>query len=157
VTERSNAPSIAGLFEAHLGVSDIERSIEFYRDLLGLDLAHVTEDSSAAFLWLGHGRDSVIGLWATGRSPNRLSLHIAFQVTLADVLRACGFLRSRGVTPLSFFEEETDEPSVISWLPAAVVYFRDPDGHLLEYVAMLDEAPDRERGITTWSEWTSRS
>ena len=45
------------------------------------------------------------------------------------------------MTPLSFFTTETDEPSVIGWMPAAAVYFRDPDGHLLEYLAMLDEAP----------------
>jgi lactoylglutathione lyase len=31
----------------------------------------------------------------------------------------------------------TAEPSVIGWMPAAAVYFRDPDGHLLEYLPML--------------------
>jgi lactoylglutathione lyase len=36
------------------------------------------------------------------------------------------------VVPLSFFGEETGEPSVIGWMPAAAVYFRDPDGHLIE-------------------------
>jgi lactoylglutathione lyase len=156
VTEPEDPPAITGLFEAHLGVADMERSIAFYRDSLGLRLAHTTKDSSAAFFWLGPGRDSIIGLWATGRSPNRHSLHIAFQVTLEEVLRACAFLRTREIIPLSFFEEETTEPSVIGWLPAAVVYFRDPDGHLLEYVAMLDEPPERERGVMTWSDWTSR-
>ena len=40
-------------------------------------------------------------------------------------------------------------------MPAAAVYFRDPDGHLLEYLAMLDGPPDPERGITTWSEWNA--
>jgi lactoylglutathione lyase len=64
-------------------------------------------------------------------------------------------LRSRGVTPLSFFEIETREPSVIGWMPAAAVYFHDPDGHLLEYLAMLDEEPRPDRGIVPWSEWTS--
>jgi len=61
---------------------------------------------------------------------------------------------SAGVTPLSFFGTETDEPSVIGWMPAAAVYLRDPDGHLLEYLAMLDENPRPERGIVPWSEWT---
>jgi lactoylglutathione lyase len=37
-------------------------------------------------------------------------------------------------------------------MPAAAQYFRDPDGHLLEYVAMLDEEP-RDVGIVPWSEW----
>ena len=28
-------------------------------------------------------------------------------------------------------------------MPAAAVYFRDPDGHQLEYLTMLDEPPAR--------------
>ena len=66
---------------------------------------------------------------------------------------ACERLRSLGVTPLSFFAVETDEPSVIGWMPAAAVYLRDPDGHLLEYLAMLDEPARPERGIVPWSQW----
>ena len=73
-----------------------------------------------------------------GSAPIGLSLHIAFRADLDDVLRACDRLRQVGVTPLSFFAAETTEPSVIGWMPAAAVYFRDPDGHLLEYLAMLD-------------------
>jgi hypothetical protein len=30
---------------------------------------------------------------------------------------------------------------VIGWMPAAALYFRAPDGHLLEYLAMLEEDP----------------
>ena len=59
------------------------------------------------------------------------------------------------MTPLSFFATETNEPSVIGWMPAAAVYFRDPDGHLLEYLAMLDSPPDPEGRIVSWSQWTA--
>jgi lactoylglutathione lyase len=45
---------------------------------------------------------------------------------LADVIGACESLRANGVAPLSFFTEATTEPSVIGWMPAAAVYFRDP-------------------------------
>jgi lactoylglutathione lyase len=38
-------------------------------------------------------------------------------------------------------------------MPAAAVYFRDPDGHLLEYVAMLDEPPRPDLTIVPWSQW----
>ena len=55
-----------------------------------------------------------------------LSLHVAFRTSLNDVFDACDRLSSRGVTPLSFFGTETTEPSVIGWMPAAAVYFRDP-------------------------------
>jgi lactoylglutathione lyase len=47
-----------------------------------------------------------------------------------------------------------DEPVVIGWMPAASVFFTDPDGHLLEYLAMLQEAPRPERGVVRYSEWT---
>jgi len=36
------------------------------------------------------------------------------------------------------------------------VYFRDPDGHLLEYLAMLPEAPAAEWGVLSWDEWRHR-
>lgn len=73
------------------------------------------------------------------------------------LLDAPGALRALGVIPLSFFEQEADEPSVIGWMPAAAVYFRDPDGHLLEYLTMLDEAPRPDLGIVAWSAWQARA
>ena len=46
------------------------------------------------------------------------------------------------------------EPSVIGWMPAATIYFRDPDGHLMEYLTMLDYEERRpDLGIVNWSEW----
>jgi lactoylglutathione lyase len=101
------------------------------------------------------GRAVAFGLWSLGSAPMGLSLHVAFDVALDDVLVACERLRSQGVTPLSFFGVETTEASVIGWMPAAAVYFRDPDGNLLEYLAMLGEEPRPELGIVPWSEWTS--
>jgi lactoylglutathione lyase len=95
----------------------------------------------------------MLGLWGIGRSPNRIELHVAMAAALEEVLRAPTFLRERGVTPLSFFGEETDEPSVISWLPAAALYCRDPDGHLLEYLARLDDPAAPDRGVVSWSDW----
>ena len=53
---------------------------------------------------------------------------------------------------LSFFGEPTSEPSVIGWMPAAAIYFRDPDGHMLEYLAMLEGPPRPELGIVAWSQ-----
>ena len=97
----------------------------------------------------------MLGLWALGSAPIAFSIHIAFATSLADVLGATDRLKQLGVTPLSFFATETDEPSVIGWMPAAAVYFRDPDGHLIEYLAMLDAQPDPDRGVVSWSEWSS--
>ena len=145
--------SVRGLFETHLTVSDLGRSLPFYRDVVGLAVGLELPERAAAFLWIGEPGTSLLGLWSLGSAPLGLSLHIALRVALPDVLDACDRLRSVGVTPLSFFGQETSEPSVIGWMPAAAVYFRDPDGHLLEYVAMLDEPPRPEAGIQPWSRW----
>jgi lactoylglutathione lyase len=148
-------PKAAGLFETHLTVRDLDRSIGFYRDVVGLPLALEVPERGAAFFWIGGPGEAMLGLWSLGSAPVGLSLHIALKASLEDVLGACDALRSIDVTPLSFFATETTEPSVIGWMPAAAVYFRDPDGHLIEYLAMLDEPPRPERGIVAWSEWAS--
>jgi len=149
-------PTATGLFEAHLTVGDLDRSIGLYRDVVGLPCALVLEEHGAAFFWIGEPGEAMLGLWSLGSAPMGLSLHIALKASLRDVLAACEGLRSNHVTPLSFFGAETSEPSVIGWMPAAAVYFRDPDGHLIEYLAMLDEPPRAERGIVPWSQWESR-
>src|SRR6478672_9437411 len=104
------APYVAGLFETHLTVGDLERSVAFYRDVVGLPVAYEVPERGAAFLWLGNPGEAMLGLWSIGSSPIGLNLHLAFKCSLPDVLVACDALRSRGVTPLSFFESETDEP-----------------------------------------------
>ena len=148
---------VRGLYETHLTVGDLGRSVAFYRDVVGLPLALEVPERAAAFLWVGDRERSMLGLWSLGSAPMGLSLHVAFDVALDDLLEAPERLRANGVTPLSFFGEETTEPSVIGWMPAAAVYFRDPDGHLLEYLAILGSEPHPERGILPWSQWIERS
>jgi lactoylglutathione lyase len=147
---------VRGLYETHLTVSDLDRSIAFYRDVVGLPVALEVPERAAAFLWVPDSRRSMLGLWALGSAPIGMTLHVAFEVTVDDLLEAPSCLRAHGVTPLSFFGEETTEPSVIGWMPAAAVYFRDPDGHLLEYLTMLDDNPEKDVGIVPWSEWAER-
>jgi lactoylglutathione lyase len=149
-------PETTGLFETHLSVSDLGRSIGFYRDVVGLPLALELPERGAAFFWVGAPGEAMLGLWSLGSAPMGLSLHVALRASLEDVLGACDALRSAGVEPLSFFATPTSEPSVIGWMPAAAVYFRDPDGHLLEYLAMLPDEPRADLGIVTWSEWRAR-
>ena len=149
------ALEIDGLFEAHLTVGDLDRSIAFYRDVVGLELAYRTPQADAAFLWIGGRGNAMLGLWAHGRAPMNVALHLAFRLPLEQVMSSPRRLRALGVAPLSFDGDQTDEPSVIGWMPAAAVYYRDPDGHLLEHLAMLDSPPDPERRVVSWSEWTT--
>ena len=148
---------IYGLFEAHLTVGDLQRSITFYRDIVGLQLAFEVSEHNAAFFWIGDNasRRSMLGLWSVGIAPIGLNLHVAFEVAgINDLLDAPKRLKDNGLIPLSFFGEESLEPSVIGWMPAAAIYFRDPDGHLMEYLTMLDDKERRhDLGIVNWSEW----
>ncbi len=146
---------VRGLFESHLTVADLDRSVAFYRDVVGLPVAYELPERGGAFLWCGEPGNSMLGLWSVGSMPMALSLHVAFDVSLEEVIAAPARVRELGVTPLDFFGHETEEPSVIGWMPAASVFFRDPDGHSLEYLAMLDSEPRPERGIVAWSEWNS--
>jgi lactoylglutathione lyase len=146
---------VSGLFETHLTVNDLSRSVAFYREVIGLSLAYEVPERGAAFLWVGGPGESMLGLWSLGSAPIGNTSHVAFRASLEDVLGACDRLRGLDVTPLSFFGMETTEPSVIGWMPAAAVYFRDLDGHLLEYLTMLESSPDPEAGIVPWSQWAA--
>ena len=44
---------VQDLFEVHMTVADLERAVAFYRDLVGLRLAHVESARHAAFFWIG--------------------------------------------------------------------------------------------------------
>jgi lactoylglutathione lyase len=150
----AGAVRVTSLFEAHLPVGDVARSVVFYRDVVGLEVAYEDAARGVAFVWAGEPGAAMLGLWSLGTAPMGMHLHVAFATALDEVLRAPAALAAAGVTPRSFFREETREPSVIGWMPAAAVYFEDPDGHMLEYLAMLDEPPRPDAGIVSWTEWT---
>jgi lactoylglutathione lyase len=144
---------LRGLFESHLTVADLDRAVHFYQDVLKLPLARIFPERRVAFFWIGAPGKTMLGLWEAGSSPQRMNLHVAFDAALTSVLAAPEELRKAGVTPLDFDEHATHEPVVLAWMPAAAVYFRDPDGNLLEFLAMLDEAPRPDLGVVPWSEW----
>ena len=148
---------IKGLFETHLTVSDLERSIAFYSDVVGLRIAHRVPARHVAFFWIGRPGQGMLGLWSYHSSPMRMHLHLALTTDVEDVLAAVGRLRDVGVTPLDGLGRPADEPDVIGWMPALSIFFQDPDGHMLELIAMLDEPPRSEQGFVPLSRWRAQS
>ena len=147
------AVPIQSLFEAHLHVSDLSRSLSFYSGVLGLHVAATFPDRRAAFLWVGAPGKAMLGLWDIGTTPQRLELHLAFGVMLEDLLNATETLHKSGIQPLDFEGDPTEGPIVLAWMPAASLYFRDPDNNLLEFITMLHDAPRPELGVVPWKEW----
>jgi catechol 2,3-dioxygenase-like lactoylglutathione lyase family enzyme len=148
---------IRGLYEAHLTVTDLDRSIAFYRDILGLTLAHRIPERHVAFFWLGAPGQQMLGLWSIHTSPMRMRLHIAFDVELGQVFESVQALRAANITPRSGTGAPIEEPIVLAWMPAASVYFDDPDGHSLEFISMLNEMPRPDLGQISWSEWRRKT
>lgn len=144
---------IQGLWETHITVADLERSIRFYRDVVGLTFAHTVPERHVAFFWIGQPRQAMLGLWSIHTSPMAMRLHYAFQVTLDDVQASVAALKRAGLEPLSGTGRPIDEPEVIPWIPSASVYFRDPDGHSLEFIAMLPDATQPGMRHLPLSEW----
>lgn len=106
---------IKGLYEVHLPVRDLQRSIAFYENI-GLELAYEYDD--VAFLWIVPNK-SWIGLWQTEISKDRESAsfpghgrHIAFQVDFEDIKKASLWLAEKGITLRSHGGLEPLEPIV---------------------------------------------
>ena len=82
--------------------------------------------------------------------------HIAFNVSLDELLAAGERLNAARIQTQNFAGENTTEPSVIGWMPSAQLYFRDRDGHSLEFIALLDESPE-PKFVGSLSEWKQRN
>src|SRR5258706_6278035 len=132
------------LYETHIHVADTKISEALYQTIVGLFPAHRDLKRDVAFLWIGENHGSMLGLWGPGTihgTPFH-RCHFAIELPLAELLLAGRRLVANGINCKNFTGEKTIEPSVIGWMPSAQIYFRDPDGHSLEFIALLDQAPE---------------
>lgn len=136
---------VVGIHHVGLSVSDLERSLHFYRDLLGLGVIGITGQQEvgsvvgiaggrARFADLDAGNGQLVELieYGTGSegpppAPNRagtphLSLRVRDLTAVLEELAAAGF------PPLG--ERATLSDGV--WDGCTVVYLRDPDGAIVE-------------------------
>lgn len=148
-----------GFYEVHLPVTDLGRSLDFYRKLgfrLGFGSAH---DPGALLLYERGGSRWMLGLFVVDEISHRhpAESHVALRVAEEQVDEMISYLRKRGIQPVhpegSPIEGPMCEPIVHGWMPAAAVFFRDPDGHLLELIADLSDDPRPDALYMPLSEW----
>ncbi|BBI33924.1 VOC family protein [Cohnella abietis] len=142
---------IKGLFETHLLVRDLDNSISFY-ETLGLKLG--VRYDNVAFFWITEDKQHMLGLWQTSEEKMQ-KRHFAFNVSVDDLINSPQYLFERNISLKPVFGRGTDEPIVHSWMPAAAVYFDDPDGNELEFIAMLGDKPKQLSYVPYLSEWNA--
>jgi lactoylglutathione lyase len=145
---------IRDLYETHILVADLDRSRQFYEDLLGLTVGWINLEERRLLYWVGSPGKAMLGLREAPKDQIPWQ-HFAFEVALEDMKNAASFLSSRGVKCHNRIDGG-QSPQVFGWMPAVAIYFHDPDGHLLEFISMLPDPPRPELGIVSWDEWSRR-
>ncbi len=144
---------IKGLYETHLFVESLERSIDFYKNVLGLEHCSYNEERRVAFFWIGKPKQAMLGIWEKPKEEIDIR-HFAFQCEVEDVLNnSVNFLKERNLLPYNFLKDGTERPMVFAWMPAIAIYFNDPDGHVLEFIAVLEGEGKPELGVISYEEW----
>ncbi len=111
---------------ATIPVTDLDRSLQFYRDVLGLQVL----DENPAAIRLGAGAGTQISIF---RRPPVERGHTMAHFEVADIEQTVADLRSRGVT----FEEYASGPiattnGIANYAPGLRgAWFKDPDGNVL--------------------------
>ncbi len=118
-----------GVLHFSLPVTDLDRSREFYENLLGMKVV----EQSPRMVFLQTGDDYLI--LAKGSeplkydSPQSTPVHHAFKVKPDEFAASIDFLRESGVEVFNI----EDRKQGVFWGPQA--YFLDPDGNKLEIYA----------------------
>jgi len=142
---------IRDLYETHIRVANLERSRHFYEALLGLEVGWIDESQRRLLYWVGQPGGAMLGVREV-TADQVFWQHFAFTVELDEMKNAVSFLRDRGIKCYNKIDG-SEHPQVFGWMPAVAIYFDDPDGHLLEFIAMLPAPPRPEIGIMRWDEW----
>lgn len=111
-------PGINGLNHITLAVADVQRSVTFYRDVLGCAVRALWNDGAyleAGPLWLCLSRDDLVRT-----SPHPDYTHFAFSIAAEEFPD----LSDRLKATCNIWKDNRSE--------GASIYFLDPDGHKLE-------------------------
>ncbi len=149
-----------GFYEVHLPTTNLRRSMDFYTDRLGFRHGFgVPADGGVLLLYERGDSRWMLGLFEVEEITHRHAAehHVSLRVAERDADRMIPWLVERGIEPVhppnAPLQGRMTEPIVHGWMPAAAVFFRDPDGHLLELIADLPHPPRREFVYRPVSEW----
>ena len=120
---------LARIGQIHLSVSDVDRAVEFYRDVLGIPFLFRVPGQPMAFFDCDGVR-----LYLGAPESEDFRSRVVLYFTVADVEEAYATLRQRGV-------EFTDAPHVVARMEDVelrMAFFRDADGNNL---AVMAEVP----------------
>jgi len=146
---------IKGLYETHLFVEDLERSIAFYSESMGLKQCRYGAERRTAFFWIGSDKKFMLGLWEKPKEQIDIR-HFAFECEPEWVLNeSVAFLQSWNIKCWNFLNDDIERPMVFCWMPAISIYFSDPDGHELEFIGVLPGEPksNDEKRVVTYETW----
>lgn len=118
---------IDGVFEVAVKVKNLDVSSKFYQEVLGFTKGHYDEKRRWLFLWVGNNQGMVVLQEDKGSLPQQ---HLAFTVDKAELNGLKEYLESRNIV--------VEGPVALDWMNAVSVYFSDPDGHDLEFCALLN-------------------
>lgn len=124
-------PEIKGVAHFSIPVSDVDRSVKFYTEIVGCEFLAQRPDKGITFLDAGGVCLLLIKRPAPiikGPPETSDGVHHAFMVGPGEYQDAVNALRAKGVEV--FFEEDRRGGTIDG--PRA--YFRDPDGTVLEYI-----------------------
>jgi glyoxylase I family protein len=124
-------PEIKGVAHFSIPVSDVDRSVKFYTEIVGCKFLGQRPDKGITFLDAGGVCVLLIKKPAPiikGSPDMSDGVHHAFMLDANAYQREVDGLRAKGVDV--FFEEDRRGGTIDG--PRA--YFRDPDGTVLEYI-----------------------
>ncbi len=127
---------IEGIYEAHLPVKELTRSIQFYQTL-GLELA-----------WEGEE-------YLTAYHPSLR--HVAFRISFEEMMNSLDWLHSKDIETVAFGNRTSVQPFLRPNQGNASVYFKDPDGNSLEFMSFVSVPEELQKNngkfeMTKWVE-----
>ncbi|MCL7987881.1 VOC family protein [Sphingobacterium sp. lm-10] len=117
----------------------------------------LSPESRNALLYMpGNDKTSMLGLWE--ETTNLQPRHFAFYCDKDFILyHAVDFLQEHKLQPYNFLKDGSVQPMVFCWMPALAIYFNDPDGNQLEFLALLDGTPKPSLGVVAYEDWLAQS